>query len=279
MRRLQLVRDSFPDDPALDTAVSRALMERVAAGALPETLRLARPGPMVAFAKQDAVNPAYPAAAAAARENGFEAILRLAGGRAAVFHHGTLALAHAVPDEDPRSGIYPRFEASAELLANALRDLGVDARVGEVPGEYCPGGYSVSAGGRSKLVGIGQRVVAGGAHVGGVVVATDSDSVRRALVPVYDALGLDWDPATAGSVEDEVPGVALEDVTEAVAARYAARYDVEEAGLDEETLELARRLAPEHRGTRAIRGRPPAAAAAGGAAGSGLPAAPGAGEP
>ena len=54
MAELRLVRDSFPDDPALDTAVSRALMERVGAGELPETLRLARPGPMVAFAKQDA---------------------------------------------------------------------------------------------------------------------------------------------------------------------------------------------------------------------------------
>jgi hypothetical protein len=39
VRPLRVLHDSFPDDPALDTAVSRATMERVAAGELPETLR------------------------------------------------------------------------------------------------------------------------------------------------------------------------------------------------------------------------------------------------
>src|SRR3954452_5352741 len=103
MPPLRLLTESFPDDPALDTAVSRALLERVAAGELPETLRLARPGRMVAFGKQDAIARGYPAAAAAARERGFEAVLRLAGGRAAVFHEHTVELAHALPGEDLRS--------------------------------------------------------------------------------------------------------------------------------------------------------------------------------
>ena len=59
-------------------------------------------------------------------------MVRLAGGRAAVFHEGTLELAHAVPDPDPRRTIHDRFEATAELIARALAGLGVDARVGEV---------------------------------------------------------------------------------------------------------------------------------------------------
>src|SRR3954468_15675311 len=88
---LRLLNDSFPDDPVLDTAVSRAVLERVAAGELPETLRLARPGRMVAFGKLDVVGPAYPEAVRAARAGGYEAIERLAGGRAAVFHEGTLS--------------------------------------------------------------------------------------------------------------------------------------------------------------------------------------------
>src|SRR3954451_4078178 len=117
---LRLIEDSFPDDPALDTSVSRALLERVAAGASPETLRLARPGRMVAFGKQDAVSPSYNAAVHAAREAGFEAVLRLAGGRAAVFHEGTIALAQAIPDPDPRPGIHERFERSAQLVTAAL---------------------------------------------------------------------------------------------------------------------------------------------------------------
>jgi octanoyl-[GcvH]:protein N-octanoyltransferase len=238
---MRLVRTSFPDDAALDTAVNRALMERVGAGELPETLRLARPGPIVAFAKQDAVAPGYAEAVAAARAGGFEAVLRLAGGRAAVFHEGTLALSHAVPDPDPRPGIHARFEATAALLARSLARLGVDARVGEVPGEYCPGGYSVNEGGKRKLAGIGQRLISGASHMGGVIVANGEQRIRDVLIPVYAALGLEWDPATAGGA-----GVSVGELEAAILAEYAELYELEEAALDDETLALARRLRPEH---------------------------------
>jgi octanoyl-[GcvH]:protein N-octanoyltransferase len=250
MPELRLIRDSFPDDPVLDLAVSQALLERVAAGELPETLRLARSGPMVAFAKRDAVAAGYDVAVRAARAAGFEPVLRMAGGRAAVFHGGTLVTAHAVPDPDPQPGIHERFRIEAGLVARALRRLGVDARVGEVPGEYCPGRYSVNAGGERKLAGFGQRLVKGGAHTGAVVVCTGADRVRDVLVPVYEALGLDWDPATAGAVADEDAGAGLEQVTDAIAAEYGESYDLVEAELDAETLELARRRAPDHRPPR-----------------------------
>jgi octanoyl-[GcvH]:protein N-octanoyltransferase len=243
---MRLIRDSISEDTALDTAVSRALMERVGAGEQPETLRLARPGAIVAFAKQDAVAPGYDAAVRAARAHGFDAILRLAGGRAAVFHEGTLSLAHAVPDDDPRAGIHRRFEATADLLVRALRRLGVDARVGEVPGEYCPGGYSVNARGEVKLAGIGQRLIAGASHMGGVIVVDGAERVRDVLIDVYDALGLDWDPSTAGSVAAEAPGVVLDDVERAILAEYAELYALDEGELDRPTLDLARRLRGEH---------------------------------
>jgi octanoyl-[GcvH]:protein N-octanoyltransferase len=247
LRPLRLVTRSFPDDPALDTAVSRALLERVAAGELPDTLRLARPGPMVVFAKQDAVSGGYLEAARAARAQGFEAVLRMAGGRAAVFHEDTVEFAHAVRDDDAISGIYPRFEESAELIAAALRRMGVDARVGAVPGEYCPGGYSINARGRTKLAGVGQRVIRGGAHLGAVVVAGGEDRIREVLVPVYRALGLEWEPATAGSVATEVSGAGFDAVVAAIRAEYEARYELVDADLDQDTLMLARRLVREHR--------------------------------
>ena len=217
-------------------------MRRVAAGELPETLRLARPARVVAFAKRDALAAGYADAVAAAADAGFGAVLRLAGGRAAVFHEGTLEVAHAVPDPDPRRGIQARFEESAELVTRALRRLGVDARVGEVPGEYCPGRFSVNAAGTRKLAGIGQRVIAGGAHVGTVIVAEDGASIRRVLEPVYAALRLDWDPATVGAVEH--PWDAVRD---AVLAEYAERYELVEDSVDAETLTLARTLAADHR--------------------------------
>ncbi len=244
---LHLTEQTVPGDPALDIAVSRALLLRVAAGELPETLRLTRPEPMVAFGKQDAVAPGFDAAVSAAAGAGFESVLRLAGGRAAVFHEDTVSLAHAVPEDAPRLGIRARFEHVAGLIVRVLEGLGVDARVGEVPGEYCPGSYSVSARGELKLAGTGQRLVAGGAHVGAVLVVGGAGRVRAALEPVYEALGLEWSPATTGDVAGEAPGTTWEEVRGALLAEYAHGREIVEAPLDEDTLDLARRLADEHR--------------------------------
>jgi octanoyl-[GcvH]:protein N-octanoyltransferase len=245
--RLRLLEDSFEDDPALDAAVSRATMLRVAAGDLPETLRIAPTGTTVAFAKRDAVAQGYAEAVQAARERGFDATLRLAGGRAAVFHDGTMEVGHAVPDAEPRGGIHERFARSAERLARALARLGVDARVGEVAGEYCPGRYSVNARGVAKLAGIGQRVVGGGSHTGVVLVVEGEDRINGVLAPVYAALGLDWDPAASGSVRSEAPGATWGAVRDAIVAEYARDYDLVPAELDAETLAMARELSAEHR--------------------------------
>jgi octanoyl-[GcvH]:protein N-octanoyltransferase len=245
---VDLVRNWFPDRPTFGAAVSRAILERVAAGELAPTIRLHRTGRVLAFGRQDAASDRFQAAVAAARDAGFEPIVRLAGGRAALYHEGTIALSWATPDRNPTSGTHLRFEQLSELLADAVRRLGVDARVGEVPGEYCPGAYSINARGRSKLVGIGQRIVSGGAHLGVVVVVRDSALVREALIPVYDALGLQWDPATAGSVEDELGDADLAAVEDALLEALAdAGHELHDATLDPETLALAERREADHR--------------------------------
>jgi lipoate-protein ligase A len=241
---IQLVRTAFPDRPAYDTAVSRAVLERVARGELPETFRLARPGAMVAFGRQDVNSGGYGAAVAAARAGGFEAVERLAGGRAAVFHEHTIAFAWAGRARDTWSGTHDRFRTIAGIVERALRRLGVDARTGEIPREYCPGEYSINARGEVKLVGIGQRLIKGAWHIGGVIVVAEGERVRDILLPVYEALELDWDPATAGAVADEVPGVRWEDVAGALRAELPPH---EPAELDAATLALAERFEPEHR--------------------------------
>jgi lipoate-protein ligase A len=247
VRQLRVLHDSFEDDPALDAGVSRALMLRVAAGELPETLRIARPGTTVAFAKRDAVTDGYAEAVRAARARGFEATLRLAGGRAAVFHDGTMEIGHAVADPEPRAGIHERFERTAERLARALRELDVDARVGEVPGEYCPGRYSVNARGVAKLAGIGQRIVAGGSHTGVVLVVSGDERINDVLRPVYEALDIRWEPQVTGSVMAERPEAGWDAVHDALLAEYARDHELVDGELDEATLALARELAPEHR--------------------------------
>src|SRR5919106_5109850 len=240
MERLRLIRHSFPDRPELGTAISETILRRVSAGELPPTVRIHRPGNEVAFGRQDVASAGYEAAAEAARAAGFAAVERLAGGRAAVFHEGTIAIARAYADPQPPKRTYARFEEMADVIATALRNLGVDARVGEVPGEYCPGAYSVNARGASKLAGIGQRMIRGGAHMGGVVVAAGGDQISRVLVPVYEELELDWDPATSGSVAEELgrdldPG----ELEEAVIAELGKRYELVPAELDAETLRRA----------------------------------------
>ena len=240
MERLRLIRHSFPDQPELSTEVSRTILRRVAAAELPPTIRIHRPGDEVAFGRQDVASPGYAAAVEAARAAGFAAVERLAGGRAAVFHQGTIAIARAYSDPQPPKRTYARFEEMAGLIADALRGLGVDARVGEVPGEYCPGAYSINARGTTKLAGIGQRMIRGGAHMGGVVVASGGLGITRVLEPVYRALELDWNPATSGSVSDELgrevdPG----EIEEALLAELAKRYDLVDAELDEETMRIA----------------------------------------
>jgi octanoyl-[GcvH]:protein N-octanoyltransferase len=245
-RRIRLVREGFPDTPAVDTALSHATLRLVADGRLPETLRLHRPGAVVAFGPRDRVAPGFAAAVAAARSQGFASIERLAGGRAAVFHEGTLAFSWAIPDPDARAGIIPRFEAVAGIMADALRSVGVDARIGEVPGEYCPGEHSVNARGRTKLVGVGQRIVKGAAHVGGVVVVSEAARIRDVLIPVYGHLDLDWAPATVGSVEQEVPVITWAQVEEAVIRGFAREFDLQEGRIAPEALRLAKGLLARH---------------------------------
>jgi lipoate-protein ligase A len=200
----------------------------------------------VAFGPLDRLAPGFPQAIEEAGAHGFGSVQRLAGGRAAVFHPGTIAFAWVIPDRSPRIGITARFEALAAIMAGAFSDLGVDARIGEVPGEYCPGAYSVNARGRTKLMGVGQRVLSGAAHVGGVVVVEGSDRIGEVLGPVNAALGLEWDPATVGSLKGEVPGITWDDAARAILGRFAERFDVVETSMDREVLDVARTLAPLH---------------------------------
>ena len=246
MRTIRLISEAFPESPALDTAVSRALLQRVSSGFEPETLRLYRPGPIVAFGPQDVRAQGYRAAVQATRDEGYHAVNRLAGGRAAVFHEGTIAFAWTIPDPDPRARVWERFDEIAEIMAAALKSLGVDARVGEVPGEYCPGKHSVNARGVKKIMGVGQRTISRAAHVGGVLVVSGSRRIRDVLTPVYDALELDWDPEATGSVEDELGVGDFEAVKHAVLDEFVSRYELSEGELDAATIAVARSLEGEH---------------------------------
>ncbi len=243
---IRLLTDEFAPDAALDTAVSRSLLLQASDGVVSESLRLHIPGRVMAFGKRDTLEPGYPDAVAATLAGGFSPIERLAGGRAAVFTEHTLAFAWTIPDPDPRAGIYPRFSRLSAAVVRTFARLGVDSEIGGIPGEYCPGDYSVHHAGRIKLMGVGQRLARNAAHVGGVIVVDHSELARDILVPVYDALGLSWDPSTVGSIGDVVPGITVPDVAEVFAEELAEGATLVPTDVTSDTLERARTLAPDH---------------------------------
>lgn len=246
MNRFTLVTESFSEHPALDVAVSHATLSAVARGDIGGVFRLHVPEPVVAFGRADRAQPGYPQAVRAAGAHGFAAVERLAGGRAAVFHESTLAFAWAIREPNPRAGIRERFQMIAGTMVTAFESLGIDARIGKLPGEYCPGEWSVNVAGRVKVMGVGQRLVRGAAHVGGVVVVDDGKRIRDVLIPVYRALGLDWDPRTSGALADRSPGLDNAKVMAAIIAAMEARLDLTRGELPDSVIDEARTLIPEH---------------------------------
>ena len=237
------VVERSPRPPALEVAVAHALVEQVNSGAFDSVLRVYRPAPTVAFGRLDRLRPGFGAAVEAARRHGFEPVLRAPGGHAVAYHEGCLGFDELLGEVDPIAGMHSRFALSGDRVARALRALGVDARVGPVPREFCPGEFTVNARGAVKLVGTAQRVLRHASLLAASVAVSGADRLRAVLVEVYAALELDMDPATVGAVADEVAGVGVDDVERAV----LSAYEVTEAPLGAATLALARSLEPQHR--------------------------------
>jgi len=235
---VDLIEASAGADPVLDVAVAHALLDLVASGERRPSIRCYRPSATVAFGRRDRFLAGFPVAVAAARRHGFAPVIRGAGGRAAAYDDGCLIFDEAMLAEESSGGIRERFAADARRQAGALRGLGVDARVGEVPGEYCPGEYSVNARGRVKLIGAAERIVRGAWLHSSVVVVESVAAIREVLIDVYAALGLGWDPDTTGAVAHEAPGVGLDDVRRALLDVYAASYELSPVALG--ALEMAR---------------------------------------
>ena len=231
--------------PGHDTGIADAIVRAVGAGSLPEAVRIHETADILAFGRHDTITPGYRSAVAAARAAGFTPVERLAGGRAAVFHGGTLAFSWAIPVPEPRSGVGERFGEIAEIMTEAFGALGVDAQIGELEGEYCPGAYSVHAGGM-KIMGVGQRLVRGAAHVGGVVSVLDGSRIRDVLIPVYRELGLEWRPSTAGALDELVPDVTLDRVRDAIVESFSERLTLRPLPIPPEIVDEGRKLAGSH---------------------------------
>ena len=165
-------------------------------------LRIYRPKATAAFSPRDTTLPSYQQAADAMLGLGFAPVERRAGGSLAVYDEAALVIDLVAPHADPRQHVLERFAQFSAAIAAVLARFGIDARVGGIDGEYCPGDYSINGAGRIKLVGVAQRIGRCGFHIGAVISVAASDAAGRAVGEAYRILGMPFDPATFGALAD-----------------------------------------------------------------------------
>ena len=189
-------------------------------------------GPTVAFSSRDLRSPGITRATAIARDAGFEPAVRAPGGRMVAYDSGAVVIDHLTRSSDLRQAGSTTFAGHAESHVRVLRALGdVDARVGEVEGEYCPGEFSVNIGGQAKVIGSAQRITGTGALFSTVVQVVVPDAVRRVIVDVSAALGYELRESSIAGLADFAPSLTTASVAEALAADYRHRLSPTDADL------------------------------------------------
>jgi octanoyl-[GcvH]:protein N-octanoyltransferase len=173
-------------------------------------LRIYRPRPTAAFSPRDTTLDSYAKAAEAMRALGFEPVERRAGGQLAIYDGNALVIDLVAPHADPRANVLERFRLFSGAIASTLVGLGIDARVGAIDGEYCPGDYSVNGEGRIKLAGIAQRIGKRGYHLGAVISVLPSVRTKAAVTEAYRILGLPFNPVTFGALTNLAPDLCFD---------------------------------------------------------------------
>jgi lipoate-protein ligase A len=216
-----LVRQSAPGEDDLERSVE--LLRGVAAGEIAEArvLRLYTPVATLAMTRRESRMPGFSAASAAAVRLGFEPAIRPTGGRAVAYDESCLVF-DLISRDDATLDPSDYFARAGNSIADALRSVGVDARLGEVAGEYCPGEYSINARGIVKLVGTSQRAIRGARLLSGMLAFGPVERYVAVLLEANAALKLAWDPATFGTMQVEAPQVPRSAVEEALIAALLA---------------------------------------------------------
>ncbi len=249
-QQIALFRDRPAGSAALDVALSRSLLMEASRGDRGECLRIYQAKDALAFSSLDRNRPGFRKACRIAESLGYEPIVRLAGGQAAVFTEQSIAFAWIIPSKNPRTLLKERFITASVWIQRSLVSLGLDARVGAISGEYCPGAYSVNLRGKIKVMGVGQRIVQGAAHVGGVICVSRSLEMKKILTPIYDTLSYALEPETIGSLSDDLPGISLDRIADALILHFEDKDKLEEQKFQKPLLEEARSFESDHRASR-----------------------------
>lgn len=214
--------------PEADRAATAAMLDRVESDG-EAWLRVWQPPRHVAFGRRDAAAEGYERAREAAGEHGYEPIERSVGGRAVAHTGTTVSFAYAVSNDD---GIQTRYRGVTGLLKRALQSVDVTVQHGEPAHSFCPGTHSLQN--RGKIVGLAQRVRRDAALVAGYVVVRREDeaAIATALMPVYRALGVPFDPESVGSVEGAGGPADPQRVLDAIESAFSSGSDYQSVGIE-----------------------------------------------
>jgi octanoyl-[GcvH]:protein N-octanoyltransferase len=183
--------------------------------------------------------PSFAAATEAASGLGFPVLVRNSGGGAVAANRGSLSFSLTFPVDDLRHGLYERYSEGLDLIASALRRIGVEAEGGEVEGEFCPGAYSVRSGGPwgVKHAGLAQRVTRRSARLEALILVSETDEIRAVLERVYALLGLRFRPESVADLPAD-----LSRMIQALSEEVRGRYEAQEGRIGERTMDRARSL-------------------------------------
>ena len=184
-------------------------------------LRIYRPQPTVAFSRRESLMVGFSQAVDVAQSHGFFPIIRPTGGRAVAYDRASLVLDLVTHDGPLRKDNDHHFRQIGELFVGVMREIGLDARLGPVEGEYCPGSYSINSRGEVKIVGTSQRVSNRARLLSASIPVEDSTRAKNVLIACNQALAFDWNPDTFASLSDEVPGLELSHVESLLRERFS----------------------------------------------------------
>lgn len=223
-------------------AITNAILQAVAVGTSKPVIRVYRPGASVAFGRLDARRPGFPKAAHAAQRHGRTPIVRLAGGHAAAYDQDCLIIEVIRPVKQVVGGLDSRFEEMTSLLGDAAASAGVPLELGELPGEYCPGRFSLHLPDGPKVGGIAQRVIQGAALTTAVLVVRGGNEVRTTISDVYEALGLPVRREVAGAISDGHPGITTDTIEGSILESVRDELQVEPIAIAPALHQAAERL-------------------------------------
>ena len=243
-RRMEILVAERLHKPEDGFGLQQAVLEEVAAGERGPVALMWTSTSYVGATRPETRLPGFGEAVRLAGEAGFSVLVRNSGGGAVAANHGSLSFSLTFPVEDFRHGLYERYAEGVDLVAAALRRVGVEAEGGEVEGAFCPGAYSVRSGGPGgvKHAGLAQRVTRRVARLEALILVSETNEIREILGRFYGALELPFRPGSVGGLNASVPRV-VEALSEEVGERYGAVGGRIGAG----TLHRARSLREEWR--------------------------------